>query len=257
MTTLILDIYSPTPAALHRLDPRWKLVAITILAMTTVALETVPCVAVAFIGSILLVPLTGMGAHAYLVRLGRVMAIVALFAIWLPFLHPVEGPHWNIGPLAVSVHGVARAVVLLLKSATVLTLVLALLASSPLNFYLHAADALRVPALLVHLTLLTYRYLFVLADELGTLRIAVRLRGYRNRASLSSYRTVGHVAGTLLVRSVERADRVGQAMRCRGYAGTFCSMAVFRTGAADVLFLLMLATAAGSLFTWDLMSRGW
>src|SRR5437868_4244073 len=100
------------------------------------------------------------------------------------------------------------------------------------------AAALRtLPAALLGLggaLVLTYRYTFLLAEELGRLRIALRVRGYRNRANLHSYRTIGHVAGTLLVRSHERAERVGQAMRCRGFDGRFRSLTAFRTRWPDV-----------------------
>src|SRR5204863_7888250 len=89
-------------------------------------------------------------------------------------------------------------------------------------------------------------YVFVLMDELVRLRVAVRVRGYRARVNRHSYLTVGHVAGTLLVRGFERSERVGQAMRCRGFDGRFRSLTAFRTTAADVLtFLLVLAGSAG------------
>ena len=102
-----------------------------------------------------------------------------------------------------------------------------MLATAPLEVTLKAAHALRVPGLLVQLALLSYRYLFVLGDELARLRVALRVRGYRHRANWHSYRTVGHVAGTLLVRGYERAERVGQAMRCRGFDGRFRSLTEF------------------------------
>ena len=43
-----------------------------------------------------------------------------------------------------------------------------------------AAGKLGVPRLFVHLTLLTYRYMFLLLDELNRLRMALRVRGFRN-----------------------------------------------------------------------------
>jgi cobalt/nickel transport system permease protein len=137
----------------------------------------------------------------------------------------------------------------------VVTLVLSLWATSPWQVTLKAARALRLPGLLVQLLGLTYRYLFLLAEEMQRLRVALRVRGYRNRADLHSYRTVGQVAGTLLVRSHERAERVGQAMRCRGFDGTYRTLADFRTRGADVLaFGLIVGGAAGLVF-WDVSCR--
>jgi cobalt/nickel transport system permease protein len=66
---------------------------------------------------------------------------------------------------------------------------------------------------------------------------------------------VGNVTGTLLVRSLERAERVGQAMRCRGFDGRFHSLAEFRTRGRDVLLFLVMVGAAAALLLWDLLLR--
>ena len=108
-----------------------------------------------------------------------------------------------------------------------------------------------MPGLIIQLILLAYRYAFVLSAELARLRVALRARGYRNRASRHSYRTIGHAAGTLLVRGYERAERVGQAMRCRGFQGRFRTLGEFRTRPADVAFFGLVVASAASLACWD------
>jgi cobalt/nickel transport system permease protein len=86
------------------------------------------------------------------------------------------------------------------------------------------------------------------------MRIAVRTRGYRNRPSRHSYRTIGNVAGTLLVRSAERAERVSQAMRCRGFDGQFRSLTEFRTTLPDVLFFIVMTVVFAALLTWGVVN---
>ena len=147
------------------------------------------------------------------------------------------------------------ALLVFCKGMTVVALMLVLLATAPLDATLKAAHALYVPGVLVQLAVLTYRYLFVLAGELGRLRLALRVRGYRNRATRHSYRTVGHVAGTLLVRSYERAERVGQAMRCRGFDGRFRTLTEFRTTPRDLLAFVLVTACAIGLVAWDLSQR--
>jgi cobalt/nickel transport system permease protein len=66
-----------------------------------------------------------------------------------------------------------------------------------------------------------------------------------------AYRTVGQVTGTLLVRGADRADRVAQAMRCRGFEGRFHSLATFRTRPADVLMFALMVGVSGGLVAWD------
>ena len=123
--------------------------------------------------------------------------------------------------------------------------------TAPMTSTLKAAHALHCPGLIVQLTVLTYRYLFLLLEELSRLRIALRVRGYRHRANLHSYRTVGHVTGTLLLRSYEQAERVGQAMRCRGFDGQFRSLADLKTRPVDVMWFFTIILVAAGLLIWD------
>jgi cobalt/nickel transport system permease protein len=83
----------------------------------------------------------------------------------------------------------------------------------------------------------------------------LRVRGYRNRATLHCYRTIGHLTGTLLVRSDEQAQRVSQAMRCRGFAGRFHSLATFQTTSADLLLFVLASGGSVGLLAWDHLHR--
>jgi cobalt/nickel transport system permease protein len=243
--------FSPPPCAdspLGRLDPRWRLAALVPAALAVAVLRTWPAALAALAGALLLALLARLPLRWFLGRLAPVALFLALFAVPLPFLLDGAG--------AVSERGLAVAVVLFAKGLAVTSLALVLLAAGPLDATLKAAHALRVPGLLVHLALLTWRYAFLLADELRRLRIALRVRGYRNRPTRHSYRTLGHVAGTLLVRGHERAERVGQAMRCRGFDGRFRSLAAFRTTAADVLAFALIVGAAAALCGWDWLLAG-
>jgi cobalt/nickel transport system permease protein len=253
--TPLLDIPEARPSPLHRLDPRWKLAAL-LAATLAVALVRAPLPALAALaGTLLLVALARLPLRWYAGRLATALLVVAFFVLWLP-LTPQEGHTvWEVGGVAVSVTGLLRAVAVAAKAACVVSLMLVLLATAPLQDTFKAAQSLRLPGWLVQLMLLSYRYTFLLAEEFVRLRTALRVRGYRNRASLHSYRTIGQVAGTLLVRGHERAERVAQAMRCRGFDGCFRSLHTFRTRAADVLFFAALVLTAGGVLAWDVWDR--
>lgn len=179
------------------------------------------------------------------------MLMIFLFGIWLPFL-PEPGDvtvTWLGIPLAAS--GSRKFAVLLLKTASLLGLLLVALASAPLHETMHALQALRFPPLVTNLLLMTNRYLHVLAEEFQRIRLALRVRGFKSKADLRTYQTIGQVSGTLLVRSQERSERVAQAMRCRGFVGKFPSLATFHTCLADVVFFGTIVTAFASLLVWD------
>jgi cobalt/nickel transport system permease protein len=253
--TLAFDLPGAPPSPVSRLDPRWKLAALIPAAGVVAALRGLGPSAAALAGAVLLAALARLPRRWYLVRVAVMLLVLALFVGFLPFTRHAGETPWQVGPVEVSPRGVELAAGITARAVAVLTLVLVLWATAPWEVTLKAAHALRVPGLVVQLVALTYRYLFLLGEEVGRLRIALRVRGYRNRANLHSYRTVGHVAGTLLVRSSERAERVGQAMRCRGFDGRFRCLADFRTGPADVLAFALVAAWAGGLLAWDLLLR--
>jgi len=232
-----------TRSPLSRLDPRWKLAGLILAGAAAVSVQTLPAAAAALASALLLAALGRLPPRWLLLRTGAAVLFVGLFAAPLPFMYGVTY-HDAAG-------GAAAAAVLICKAGAVVTLSLVLLATAPVDATLKAAHALYAPGLLVQLTLLSYRYIFLLAEELGRLRIALRVRGFRNRATWRSYRTVGGVAGALLVRGWERAERVGQAMRCRGFDGRFRSLTAFRTTRADVAAFALVVGASAAVLLWD------
>src|SRR5439155_5655015 len=249
--TLPLEHLEIAASPLGRWDARWKLAALVPAAIVVALLRTMPCALVAFAAALSLVLLGRLPPRWYLVRIGSLSLFLLLFVVWLPFVHDT-GPAWMLGPVTLSQDGLVLAAVIVLKSLAAVTCILVIWATAPLDVNLKAAHALHLPGIVIHIVLLTYRYLFLLAEELGRLRIALRVRGYRNRANLHSYRTIGHVTGTLLVRSYERAERVGQAMRCRGFDGRFRSLAAFHTRGRDVAAFLIIILGASALLAGDL-----
>jgi cobalt/nickel transport system permease protein len=253
--TLALHSLPQPDSLLSRLDPRWKLAALAVATLSVALLHTLPAVLLASAGALLLVALARLPLRWYFSRLGALASLLLVFVVLVPFMLHNGGPSLSLGPVRVSWYGLRVALLLCLKALALITLVLVGLTTAPLDATLKAAHALRVPGLLVQLAMLSHRYLFVLGAELARLRTALRVRGFRNRASRHCYRTVGHVAGTLLVRGYERAERVGQAMRCRGFDGHFRSLAEFRTSRADRLFFSLLVGGAAALLLLDFLIR--
>jgi cobalt/nickel transport system permease protein len=253
--TLAFDLPPAADSCLARMDPRWKLAALVPAAVMLALLRSVPPAAVAFLGAWTLAEVSGLPRMWLARRLAWTALVIGLFLVWLLFLPDPQGESFDLRWLTISKTGLEHFGVVLLKTLALVTLILTVLATGPLQDTFKAAQCLRVPGLFVQLALLTFRYLFLLAEEFGRLRTALRVRGFRNRADLHSWRTVGHAAGTLLVRGSERAERVSQAMQARGFDGTFRSLCAFQTRWSDVALWAAILLAAGGVLAWDVWRR--
>lgn len=237
------------PSPLSRWDGRWKLAAVLVTVGAVAALDhLLPAVAALALGLVLLAlaRLPSAWVRSRLLLFG----FSALpFLLVLPFT--LEGPGWDFGPVHVSERGLTAGFAVLCRGLAIGCFALLLVGTAPLHHTLAAAHKLRVPGLLVQLTVLAYRYAFLLADEMRRLRVAMRTRGFTTRATRHGYRAVGHAAGALLVRGADRADHVAAAMRCRGFDGTFHTLLAFRTTRGDIMSFAALVAVAVALVIWD------
>ncbi|HJZ91710.1 MAG TPA: cobalt ECF transporter T component CbiQ [Gemmataceae bacterium] len=243
---------APRDSPLARRDPRWRLAAFA-LAVVAVAVLRSPLPSLAALVFALALAVVGrVPDRWYAARIGVLLIALAPFLVVVPFTIDRGDRVWEWRFLHVTKEGLIVALTLAAKTVALVTLALTLLASAPLHVTLAAAGKLGVPRLLVHLTLLTYRYVFLLLDEFGRLRVALRVRGFRNAMTGHAYRTVGQVTGTLIVRGADRAERVSHAMRCRGFDGHFRCLTAYRSSPVDVLMFVLIVGIAGGIVAWDL-----
>jgi cobalt/nickel transport system permease protein len=234
---------------LARWDARWKLAALVLAAFGIAVLDGLAPSLVALAVGLMLLALARLPARWVRGRLG-LFALAALpFLLILPFT--LDGPGWDLGPIHTSEHGLAVGLAVFARCAAIGCLSLVLVGTAPLHHTLAAAQRLRVPGLLVLIAGLTYRYTFLLVDEYKRVRVALRTRGFRMTATRHGYRTMGHVTGAILVRGADRADRVSEAMRCRGFDGTFHTTSSFRATKTDFFGFVVLVAGVATLLVWD------
>jgi cobalt/nickel transport system permease protein len=254
--TLAFELPVPPASVLRSFDPRWKIVATVCCIIVVILLRSLGPLLAVFVGSLLLCVLARLPWRWVRNRMLLLLPMLAALVLFLPLVLHDGGPAWTLGPVRVSLYGLVAACRITLKALAIFTLMLVLLGTTPLPDLFKAAHALFFPGLLIQLLSLSFRYLLLLIEEFGRLRIALRVRGFRSRPNLQTYRLVGNVTGTLLVRSTERAERVGQAMRCRGFDGRYRSLTAFRTGAQDLLLFVLILGPVAVVLWWDLLWRG-
>ncbi|MEZ5077532.1 MAG: cobalt ECF transporter T component CbiQ [Solirubrobacterales bacterium] len=227
----------------HELDPRAKivgLVAIVLIAVTT-PLSAWP-VYVACLALLAAVAMVGRvpPAEAWR-RLRFLLPVVLLAAVFLPFARPGGVAH-AVGPLNVHQAGLETAAAAVAK-ATIGTLAAVMLAATTgFPQVLRGLEAMRAPRLLVTIAAFMYRYLFVIAEELGRMRAALVSRGYDPRNALHAA-ALGRVATASFLRTHARGERVYRAMLARGYAGSMPRGRPLALGWADAAFVVLVLAA--------------
>lgn len=153
-------------------------------------------------------------------RLLHVEGFMLLLFATLPFT--MEGrPLLTVGPLTASVEGTGRAALIACKVSSSVLLLTTLLGTVEPARLAAALRGLHVPERVCRLFALTVRYVWLIRDEARRLRDAMRARGFRPQSNRHTWRSYGNLIGMLLVRSLDRAQRIEEAMLCRGYSGRF------------------------------------
>ena len=226
MRTAIAADWAYGSSAVHRRDPRVKLMALValLLAITTAGRRdwVVPSVYTAVL--LLAAPICGVPPRSLLVRAVMISLFAAPFAVLLSF---TEGGEPGI---ALWLRAFACALAVLLLAGT-----------TRLPDLMRALRWLRTPRLLVEVIQFVYRYVFVIGDHAHRMRTAAAARGG------VSFRAAGGLLAVLFARSYQRAENIHRAMLSRGYVGALPHVQPAAAGPADAVFLACICLGAAAL----------
>jgi cobalt/nickel transport system permease protein len=187
----------------------------------------------------------GSGGFFRLSFIKRLFAVNSfLLFVWLllPWSFSVEGETlFSIWSFRMTREGYLLTLLISIKAVGITMGAMAITRSSSIYELLGGARALRLPEKALSLLLLMTRYISVVGEEYGRLRDAMRIRGFRGGFDKRTFRSVGNFLGMLLLRGLERAERVRAAMLCRGFKGKFRLRGVsFRLKRIDFLFIAII-----------------
>ena len=243
---MVCDTYFRGDSIVHRLDPRVRIVATVAFSILVAVSWRFETLATAAAVSILLAVLARLPAWPLLKRLAAVNAF--LLVLWIVLPLTTAGPAGlEVGGFALSRAGLERAARITLKSNAIVLGMTALLSTIETVSLGHVLRHLRLPTKLVHLLLLTVRYIDLLHHEYQRLRQAMKVRCFRPRMTRHTYRSMGYLVGMLLVNSLDRSARVLAAMKCRGFHGEFYAFDHFAAGGRDVVFAAAWLTGIAAL----------
>lgn len=237
----MIEELSNSDSFIQRLDPRVKIVIVSLFSVVVAAANRFQVLTWALALSILIVLTAKVSARELMQRLIPVNMLIIFLWFFLPFTFAGETLFF-IGPLAVTQEGVLYATRITIKSNAIMLVLIALVASTPVFTLGHAMHELGIPQKIVHLFFFTYRYIHVIHREYSRLVNSMKIRGFIPKTSLHTYRTYAYMVGMLLVRSFDRAQRVHNAMLCRGFKGNLYSLSKFSLKRKDIVSLIFMLT---------------
>lgn len=251
-----LDVSETASGVFHRWDPRCKIASLVVFSFIAVSLHRwVPllfCLGLA-VGS-------AAAARTPVRFAARRLGAMSGFLLMLFFIMPLTVPfHEGDRPLLIdglsfltlNLRGLDLAARISTKAVVVALIMEPLLRTSPFSVTLAAVHRLGVPLVLCQMLLLMYRYAFVFRHEVQRMWVGMSVRGFRSRSGWETMASLGSFLGMLFVRSMERTQRVYEAMLCRGYTGAFPTTVRFHAAPRDWAWAGAWITAAAVAFVLD------
>ncbi len=249
---LSIDRYVDVHSPVHRADARLKCGATVVFI---VAVTSLPVAGWSYLGAFCACAwLLALASRIGLVRtFMHSLIAVPFLAVAVPTVFTFEGrslQSWDLGLLTLTptYEGLAFVATILWKGWVAVTASVVLASTTRYLDIVAALRWFRVPALLVAVLEMMYRYVFLLGAEARRMLEARRSRsaalpGLSSGGTVSwRARVTGQMAGSLFVRTLNRAERVHMAMASRGYDGIAVLSTLRRLTLAEMVIFISIST---------------
>ncbi|MBF0103448.1 MAG: cobalt ECF transporter T component CbiQ [Desulfobacterales bacterium] len=230
-----MDTLSSGDTFLHRLDPRAKLITTLIYIVMVISYDkySVSALIPFFIYPLVQISLGDLSVKYILKK----VLLVSPFAVFIGIFNPLLDRDilfqiWNINISGgwISFFSIMLRFVLTVSSCLIL------IALTGFNGVCTAIGKLGVPKVFVVQLLFLYRYIFVLTDQSVRMVRAKSLRSFNSNTM--DFKTFVSLVGHLLLRTMDRAQRIYLAMCCRGFDGYVPMIRPLKMGYREIGFTL-------------------
>jgi len=229
----LLDDLARRPIPINRLHPLVKLLTTVIYLTVAVSFgryEISALLPLVFY-PVIIFSLAELPMADMLKRIGWVMP----FVLGIGILNPVFD-HQTVSLLGLTIsRGWLTFLSISIKCILTVAAGIILIATTGIDRLGAAMRMIGFPRIFVLQLLLTYRYISVLGDELARMIRAYSLRAPGQKGIKRD--AWGSFAGSLLLRSFDRAQRVYAAMCLRGFAGEYNTGNIAKINSRDLRFL--------------------
>ena len=225
-----LDEYAYLDSPIHRWEQGSKLVGMLSLIFAFAFVKKLILLPAMIVVTVTIYVLSKLPLYFLLRRLRYPGFFILAVVFFLPFVAG-DTVIFRLGLLAIKQEGCLSVLLLVTRMVCILTISLVLFGTAPFLSSIKAMRSLGLPATIVDMMLLSYRYLEQLGEMLTTMQRAMKLRGFHGVTfSSRNLKVLARLIGSLLVRSYEQSKRVYQAMILRGYGNNSAKYNYFKLG---------------------------
>lgn len=252
---MIEEPFTVGNSIIHQIDPRFRVAAAIIFSCPVALCYDFKSLIAALSISLISVVLCGVGFLNVMKRLAIVNIFILLFWIILPLTFK-GNRFFSLGPLTLYLSGIFFAAKITLKSNAIILVLISFIATMPFATLGHSLRRMKIPEKLVFLLMITYRYIFVIQQEYQKIIRSIKIRGFKPKTTIHTYKTFAYVIGMLLIRASNRADRVYNAMRCRGFKGKYYSLTDFHADLKSWVFVMIVSGLTFGIVIMEIIING-
>jgi len=237
-SAIAADDLSRKQGLLQSLDPRAKVAGFLLMVVTAGLLHDLALLGALFVIVLLLVFLSRISVSFFL---KRVLLFIPLFTavIAVPALFTTPGtPLWHIGAhVSVTEQGLLASAFLFARVTVSLSLGILLILTTRWTDLLSALRWFRLPALVVSIVAMTYRYIFLFLHTANNMFMARRSRTVAHFSGAANRRWLGQIMAATLARTQHLSEEVYLAMLSRGYNGEVITLDNLNARGRDCVWL--------------------
>ncbi len=225
---------------MQRIDPRVKLCSITAFILSAVAVRTATPLVILFAAIVALCIVSKIPVKFFFLRTTIFIPVfAAVIALPLPFITPGT-PLVKVGygglVAEITMEGIYRAMQFTLRVWVCVASLILLVLTTRFSKLVHVMEKLRFPWVLVTMTAVTYRFIFLFVNEAYRMALAKESRTVTRERRRQALKSLANMIATLFIRAHERGERVYLAMIARGYTGKVRSLEDMKCANRDWVF---------------------
>lgn len=221
---------------IHRLDARVKVLITFIFVVLVVSFPKYEIVKLIpfFLFPVVFITLGEIPVFFIVKRILIVSGFVFFIAIFNPVLDRKIAFYLFNVPIS---YGLISFFSILIRFFLTISFLFLLVATTSFSGICYALRSFKVPQLFVNQLLFLYRYIFVLAEETMRMVRAKELKSFGKKGT--DIKTFIKLTGNLLIKSIERAERIYYAMLSRGFMGNMPYLKKKKIDIYDISFLVI------------------